>query len=88
MLISNSLINFSKKLSSSYVFVALNIVNKTNVVTDTVTKLMVRAINSDSFNDDAIDVLNKESLKAHELYALLESRMTGDISALDKIAVW
>jgi hypothetical protein len=68
--------------------VALNIVNKTNVVTDTVTKLMIRAINSDSFNDDAIDLLNKESLKSHELYTLLEARMTGDISALDKIAVW
>ena len=88
MSISNFFVNFSKKLSSSYVFVALNIVNKTNVVTDTVTKLMVRAIYSDSFDDDAIDVLNKESLKNHELYPVLEARMTGDITALDKIAVW
>lgn len=43
---------------------------------------MVKAIYSDSFNDDAIDILNKESLKAHELYPLLEARITGDMSAL------
>ena len=67
---------------------ALNIVNKTNVVTDCVSKLIVKAIYSDSFDDDSIDVLNKESLKTHELYPLLEARMTGDITALDKIAVW
>lgn len=49
---------------------------------------MVKAIYSDSFDDEAIDVLNKESLKGHELYPLLEARMTGDINALDKINVW
>lgn len=51
-------------------------------------KLIVKAIYSDSFDDDSIDVLNKDSLKTHELYPLLEARMTGDISALDKINVW
>lgn len=49
---------------------------------------MVKAINSDSFNDDAIDILNRESLKGHELYPLLETRMTGDIAALEKINLW
>ena len=88
MSISKFFLYHSKKLSSRYVFVALNIVNKTNVVTEIVTKLLVKAIYSDSFDDDAIDVLNKESLKTHELYPLLEARMTGDISALDTIAVW
>ena len=88
MPISNFFLYKSKKLSSRYVFVALNIVNKSDLATDTVTKLLVKAINSDSFDDDAIDVLNKESLKTHELYPLLEARMTGDISALVKIVVW
>ena len=79
MWISNSFLYKSKKLSSRYVFVALNIVNKNNVATETVTKLLVKAIYSDSFDDDTIDVLNKESIKTHELYPLLEGRMTGDI---------
>lgn len=67
---------------------ALNIVNKTNVVTDIVSKLIIKAIYSDSFDDDTIDVLNKDSLKTHELYPLLEARMTGDVGALEKITVW
>lgn len=46
-------------MSSHYVFVALSIVNKTNVVTETVSKLMVKAIFSDSFEDEAIDILNR-----------------------------
>lgn len=32
---------------------------------------MVKAIFSESFDDESIDILNRESLKAHELYPLL-----------------
>lgn len=44
---------------------ALGIVNKTNIATETVSKLIVKAIFTDSFDDEAIDVLNRESVKGH-----------------------
>ena len=48
-----------RKLASHYVFIALNLVNKYNQTSEIVTKLIIKAIYTDNFNDDAIDVLNK-----------------------------